>query len=107
MRTENIRSVIVAFLYNGGADKEPRSHVARMPPEFVIINPMAMAVARRVCGAVLFAFHVANAGAAQKLPEIEKNKLPYRTPFECAPKYVANPIMLSILENIVTSPRQR
>ena len=65
MRTANIRSVMVAFLYKGGGDKEPSNHVARMPPEFVMINPMAMAVARRVCGAVLLAFHVANAGAAQ------------------------------------------
>jgi hypothetical protein len=65
MITENIRSVIVAFLYSGGGDREPSNHVARMPPEFVMMNPMAMAVARRVCGAVLLAFHVANAGAAQ------------------------------------------
>lgn len=65
MTTENIKSVIVAFLYRGGGDKDPSSHVARMPPEFVMIKPIAMAVARRVCGAVLFAFHVANAGAAQ------------------------------------------
>ena len=65
MRTEKIKSVIVAFLYNGGGDREPSSHVARMPPEFVMINPMAMAVARRACGAVLLAFHVANVGAEE------------------------------------------
>jgi hypothetical protein len=65
MITEKMRSVIVAFLYNGGRDKEPSNHVARIPPEFVMMNPIAIAVARRVCGAVLLAFHVANAGAAQ------------------------------------------
>jgi hypothetical protein len=65
MITEKIRRVIVAFLYNGGGDKEPSNHVARIPPEFVMMNPIAIAVARRVCGAVLLAFHVANDGAAQ------------------------------------------
>lgn len=61
--TVNMSNVIVAFLYSGAGDREPSSHVARMPPAFVITNPMAMAVARRVCGATLLAFHVANAGA--------------------------------------------
>lgn len=65
MKTENISSVIVAFLYKGGGDNEPRSHVARIPPEFVIINPMAMAVARRVWGVALLALHVDNVGAEQ------------------------------------------
>jgi hypothetical protein len=65
MRTEKMRSVIVAFLYKGGADKEPSSHVARMPPELVMINPMAMAVARRVWGVALLALHVDNVGAEQ------------------------------------------
>jgi hypothetical protein len=65
MKIEKIRSVIVAFLYKGAFDSEPSSHVARIPPEFVMMNPMAMAVARRVCGAALLALHVDNAGAEQ------------------------------------------
>lgn len=64
-RTEKIKSVSVAFLYRGGGDrKPPSSHVASMPPQFAMATPTAMAVARRVCGAVLLAVHVANAGAA-------------------------------------------
>jgi hypothetical protein len=65
MRTEKIKSVIVAFLYRGGCDSEPSSHVASIPPELAMMNPMAVAVARRVCGAVLLAIHVADAGAEQ------------------------------------------
>lgn len=64
IRMEKINSVVVAFRYRGGGDREPSSHVARIPPEFVMINPMAMAVARRVWGAALLALHVDNAGAA-------------------------------------------
>lgn len=56
-----------------------------MPPQFAMASPTATAVARRVCGAVLLAVHVANAGAEAKLPEIEKNKLAYLTAFVLAP----------------------
>ena len=48
--------------------------MARIPPTSVMLNPTATAVARRVCGALLFANHVMSAGAAQYAPEMEKNR---------------------------------
>lgn len=87
MNTEKISSVIVAFLYSGGREREPSSQVARIPPEFVMINPIAMAVARLVWGAALLALQVDNAGAEQYTPVIERNKLPYLTVFVWPPKY--------------------
>jgi len=62
--TENARRTLVASLYVGAGDKVPRSQVARIPPELVIIKPMAMAVARRVWGVALLALHVESVGAA-------------------------------------------
>jgi hypothetical protein len=90
-RAEKIKSISVAFLYKGGGDKEPPSnHVASMPPQFAMPSPIATAVARRICGAVLLAVHVANVGAEAKLPETEKNKLAYLTAFVFAPAYKRN-----------------
>ena len=65
MAAENTKRVIVALVYRGAFDREPSSHVARIPPELVMMNPMAMAVARRVWGAALLALHVDSAGAEQ------------------------------------------
>lgn len=65
IRAENTTSVIVASVYRGGGDNEPSSHVTRMPPAFVRMNPNAIAVARRICGAALFALHVDSVAAAQ------------------------------------------
>jgi len=57
--------VMHAFVYKGAGESVPKSQVTRMPPEFVIINAMAMAVARLVWGAELLAIHVDPAGAEQ------------------------------------------
>lgn len=65
MSTENVRSVLVALRYRGTGDKDPRSHVVRMPPELVMMKPMEMAVARRACGAALLALQVESVGAAR------------------------------------------
>lgn len=85
IRTENTNKVIVAFVYLGGGDNEPNSQVARMPPELVMIKPMAMAVARLTCGAALFALHVDNAGAEQYVPVMDRKRLPYCTDDEVEP----------------------
>lgn len=65
IKIEKMRSVIVALVYSGAGDKDPSNQVTRMPPEFVMMNPIAMAVARRTCGAALLALHVDSEGAAQ------------------------------------------
>lgn len=77
IKIENIKSVMVAFLYKGAGDKDPSSHVTRIPPELVMMKPIAMAVARRACGAALLALHVDKEGAAQYAPGIDRNKEPY------------------------------
>jgi hypothetical protein len=77
--------VIVADVYCGAGDREPRSHVARMPPELLIMKPIAIAVARRVCGAALFEPHEDTVGATVYVPGIEKNSEPYLTEFELEP----------------------
>lgn len=56
---------MVAFVYLGGGDSAPSSHVAKIPPEFVIMNPIAIVVARLVCGVALLAFHVDRVAAPQ------------------------------------------
>jgi hypothetical protein len=61
--TDIASSVMVADLYAGAGDNEPRSHVAKMPPELVIMNPIAIAVALRVCGAELLEFQADSDGA--------------------------------------------
>lgn len=66
-----------------------KSQRATIPPKFVIIKPIAIAVARRVCGAALLANQVAKAGPEQLIPLIEKNKLPYWTCGLCEPNHVA------------------
>lgn len=61
---KNVKSVSVALLYRGGADSEPPSgHVKSMPPQLAMSSATATAVARCVCGAVLLAVHLVNAGA--------------------------------------------
>lgn len=77
--------MIVAFVYRGAGDKEPRSHVDRIPPEFVIMKPMATAVARRTCGAVLFAFQAESGGARPYAPVREKKMETYLTDLEVVP----------------------
>lgn len=64
MPTENITNTTEALVYLGAGDNDPSSHVAKMPPLFVIMNPRATAVARRTCGAVLLQFQVDKVGAA-------------------------------------------
>jgi hypothetical protein len=51
--------------------------VARMPPEFVMMKPIAMAVARRACGDALFEIQVDRVGADVYVPGIEKNREAY------------------------------
>lgn len=63
INTENANSTLVARMYRGASEREPRSQVARMPPELVMMKPIAMAVARRVWGAALLALHVESVGA--------------------------------------------
>lgn len=63
MRTEKTRRTIVALVYRGGALSEPKSHVARIPPELVRMKPIAIAVALRVCGVALLASQVESVGA--------------------------------------------
>jgi hypothetical protein len=86
MRIEKIRSVMVALVYRGGGLREPSSHVARIPPELVKINSIAMAVALLVCGAALLAIHVFSVGATVLIPGIEKNRDPYCTLCFAEPK---------------------
>jgi len=45
IKAENTNNVTVAFVYLGGALSDPRSQVARIPPELVRMNPIAIAVA--------------------------------------------------------------
>ena len=63
MAAEKARKTLVANSYLGGAESWPRSQVAKIPPVFVMMNPIAIAVAFRVCGAALLAFHVVRDGA--------------------------------------------
>lgn len=56
---------MVAFLYLGAGDKSPSNHVAKIPPELVMINPIAIVVARLVCGVALFAFQVDRVAAPE------------------------------------------
>jgi len=63
INTENASSTLVARMYRGPSEREPRSQVARMPPELVMMKPIAIAVARRVWGAALLALHVESVGA--------------------------------------------
>lgn len=65
MPTDIIINVSVAFVYFGARDNEPRSQVARIPPEFVIMKAIAIDVARLTCGALLLAIQVDSAGAVQ------------------------------------------
>ena len=60
---ENMINVIVALVYLGAGESVPSNHVANIPPELVMINAMATAVARRTWGAALFAFQVESVGA--------------------------------------------
>jgi hypothetical protein len=62
MRTENISKVCVALTYRGAGDRTPKSHVDRIPLKLVVMNPMAIVVARRMYGAELLAFQADNAG---------------------------------------------
>lgn len=74
LKTSN---VIVAEVYSGAGLREPRSHVARMPPELVMMNPIAIAVARRVWGAALFELQADSVGAVVYVPGMEKKREPY------------------------------
>ena len=53
------------------------SHVESIPPVLVSMNANAIADARRVCGNVLLACHVAIDGPAVYVPGIIKNREPY------------------------------
>ncbi len=77
IRTDNDKRILVAKRYRGAGERNPRSQVARIPPLLLIMKPKAMAVARLVCGAVLFAFHVESVGAAIYVPGTEKNNEAY------------------------------
>ena len=68
---------MVAFVYLGGGLSEPSNQVARIPPAFVMIKAMAIAVALRVCGVALFAIQVEYVGADTYVPGIERNRDPY------------------------------
>ena len=76
MPMDIMMNVIVALVYLGAGDKEPRSQVARIPPELVIMKAIATDVARLMWGELLLAIQVDSAGAAQYAPVIEKNRDP-------------------------------
>ena len=77
--------MIVALVYRGGGDSKPSNHVVKIPPELLKVKPMATAVARRTCGAALLAPQVESDSPEQKLPGIDRNKLPYCTWRELEP----------------------
>lgn len=77
--TWNTKNVIVALVNRGAGDSVPSSHVERMPPEFVMVVRNASAVARRTCGAALFAIHALRGGAVQYVPGRSRKSAPYRT----------------------------
>ena len=52
--------------------------MASIPPIWLKMKLRATAVARRMCGALLFDSHVIIAGAAQYAPQTEQNRDPYR-----------------------------
>lgn len=66
-----------ARIYLGAGDSEPNNQVAKIPPAFVCVKAIAMAVARRICGAVLLAVHVGAADAPVKTPVTDRNNDPY------------------------------
>lgn len=63
--TEDIKSTIVALWYRGAAESDPNNHVTRMPATFEVIKPVAMAVARRVWGALLLDAQVDSTGPVE------------------------------------------
>lgn len=48
--------------------------MAKMPPSSPMVKVTARAVARRVCGALLFVIQVIIAGAAQNAPVTKKKR---------------------------------
>jgi len=77
IKTEDDNSTLVARTYRGPTERDPRSQVARIPPEFVMMKPIAIAVARRVCGAALLALQVESVGAERYVPGMEKKREAY------------------------------
>ena len=71
--------MIVADVYRGGRDSAPSNHVDRIPPKLTMTVNRAIAVPRRMRGAVLFAIQAPRAGGMQYVPVTERKRDPYRT----------------------------
>jgi hypothetical protein len=89
-----------------------------------MMNPIAMAVARRVCGAALLADQVDRVGAERYIPGIEKKREAYwiwwmgdtsgvirkRREYsrsqDDVPRNIANPMVQRTNENMQMKPRQ-
>ncbi len=92
-------------MYRGAVLKSPINHVDNIPPTLATINPTAMAVARRTCGAELAEFHVPNVGLQVYTPGMVRKRLPYRVFGDDEVRNMINPIKVMVEVMIQTRPR--